>query len=139
MSDAEKTLQERREEHEETSTEIKKLVRIRHVHGAIRQRRELTQKIATLGDVIVLAEDAIEQLGQAEQQEAKIRAQVDILAPQLEEARQALEGITFDEGCCQLNEGRSQLNVWTERLKQQRSRSATCSSRHRGIGALSCE
>ena len=127
LSDAEKTLQERREEHEETSTEIKKLVRIRHVHGAIRQRRELTQKIATLGDVIVLAEDAIEQLGQAEQQEAKIRAQVDILAPQLEEARQALEGITFDEALVrradeimQLNEQRIAVRSEREDLPKRR-------------------
>ena len=97
LSDAEKTLQERRKEHEETSKELKKLVRIRHVHGAIRQRRELIQAIAALGNVIVLAEDAAEQLDQAKQQDVKFRAQVDILAPQLEEAQQALEDITFDE------------------------------------------
>ena len=97
LSDAEKILQERRKEHEETSKEVKRLVRIRHVHGAIRQRRELKKEIAALGEVILLAEDAAGQLDQAEQEEAKIRAQVDILAPQLEEARQALEAITFDE------------------------------------------
>ena len=127
LSDAEKTLQERREEHEETSKELKKLVRIRHVHGAIRQRRELTQEIAALGDVIVLAEDAAEQLDQAEQQEAKIRAQVDILAPQLEEARQALEAITFDEALVrradeimQLNEQRIAVRSEREDLPKRR-------------------
>ena len=127
LSDAEETLQERREEHEETSTEIKKLVRIRHVHGAVRQRRELTQKIATLGDVIVLAEDAIEQLGQAEQQEAKIRAQVDILEPQCQEARQSLEAITFDEvlvrradEIMQLNEQRIAVRSEREDLPKRR-------------------
>lgn len=97
LSDAEKTLQERRKEHEATSRELKKLARIRHVHGAVRQRIELTQGIAALRDVIVLAEDAAEQLAQAEQQDAKIRAQVDVLTPQLEEAQQALEVIKFDE------------------------------------------
>ena len=127
LSDAEKILQERREEHEETSKELKKLVRIRHVHGAIRQRRELTQEIAALGDVIVLAEDAAEQLDQAEQQEAKIRAQVDILAPQLEEARQALEAITFDEELVrradeimQLNEQRIAVRSEREDLPKRR-------------------
>ena len=127
LSDAEETLQERREEHEETSTEIKKLVRIRHVHGAVRQRRELTQKIATLGDVIVLAEDAIEQLGQAEQQEAKIRAQVDILEPQCQEARQSLEATTFDEALVrradeimQLNEQRIAVRSEREDLPKRR-------------------
>ncbi len=58
LSDAEKTLQDFRKEHEGKSKELKKLARIRHVHGAVRQRRELTQGIAALGDVIVLAEDA---------------------------------------------------------------------------------
>ncbi|MCY4563156.1 MAG: AAA family ATPase, partial [Gammaproteobacteria bacterium] len=58
LSDAEEKLHERREEHAATSTELKKLVRIRRVHGAIRQRRELTQAITALGDVIELAEDA---------------------------------------------------------------------------------
>ena len=101
LSDAEKTLQERRKERELTSRELKKLVRIRHVHSAVRQRRELTQEIAALGDVIVLAEDAAEQLAQAEQQDAKIRAQVDVLTPQLEEAQQALEVINFDEALVQ--------------------------------------
>ena len=127
LSDAEKILQERREEHEETSKELKKLVRIRHVHGAIRQRRELTQEIAALGDVIVLAEDAAEQLDQAEQQEAKIRAQVDILVPQLKEARQALEAITFDEALVrradeimQLNEQRIAVRSEREDLPKRR-------------------
>jgi len=97
LSDAEKTLQERRKEHEATSRELKKLARIRHVHGTMRQRSELTERIAALGDVIVLAEDAAEQLAQAEQQDARIKAQVDVLTPQLEEAQQALEVIKFDE------------------------------------------
>ena len=110
LSDAEKTLQERRKEHEETSKELKKLVRIRHVHGAIRQRRELTQQIAALGDVIMLAEDAAEQLDQAEQQDGRIRAQVDILAPQLKQARQALEAITFDEALVRRADEITQLN-----------------------------
>lgn len=127
LSDAEKTLQERRKEHEETSKELKKLVRIRHVHGAVRQRRNLTQEIGALGDVIVLAEDAAEQLAQAEQQDAKIRAQVDILAPQLEEARQALEPITFDEALVrradeimQINEQRIAVRSEREDLPKRR-------------------
>ena len=127
LSGAEKTLQERRNEHEETSKEQKKLVRIRHVHGAIRQRRELTQQIGALGDVIVLAEDAAEQLDQAEQQEAQIRAQLDILAPQLEEARQALEANTVDEALVrradeimQLNEQRIAVRSEREDLPKRR-------------------
>ena len=44
------------------------------------------------------------------QQEAKIRAQVDILAPQLEKARQALEAITFDEALVRRADEIMQLN-----------------------------
>ena len=127
LSDAEKTLRERRKEHEETSREIRKLARIRRVHGAIRQRRELTREIEALGNVIVLPEDAARQFGQAEQQEAKIRAQVDILAPQLEKARQELEAITFDEALVrradeimQLNEKRIAVRSEREDLPKRR-------------------
>ena len=127
LSDAEKILQERREEHEETSKELKKLVRIRHVHGAIRRRRELTQEIEALGNVIVLAEDAAVQLDLAEQQEAKFRAQLDILAPHLEEARQTLEAITFDQTyvrraneITQLNEQRIAVRSGREHLPKRR-------------------
>lgn len=128
LSDAEKTLQERRQEHEATSKELKKLARIRRVHGAVRQRRELTQEIAALGDVILLAEDAAGQLAQAEQRDARIRTQVDVLAPQLEEARQALEAIKFDEALVrraddimQLNEQRIAVRSEREDLPKRRN------------------
>ena len=127
LSNAEKTLQERRKEHEETSKELKQLVRIRHVHGAIRQRRELTDDIAALGDVIVLAENAAGQLDQAEQQDGRIRAQVDILTPQLEQDLQALEATTFDEAIVrrageimQLNERRIAIRSAREDLPKRR-------------------
>ena len=127
LSDAEKRLLQCRQEHEDTSKELKKLVRIRRVHGAIRRRRELRQRIDALGDVVVLAEDAAEQLSRTEQQEAKIRAQVDILAPQLQEAQEALEGITFDEAfvrradeIVQLNEQRIAVGSGREDLPKRR-------------------
>ena len=127
LSDAEKTLQERREEHEETSKELKKLVRIRHVHGAIRRRTELKQEIEALGDVIVLAENAAVHLNEAEQQDARIRAQADILAPQLEEAQQSLEAISFDEMLVKradeivaLNEQRIEVRSGREDLPKRR-------------------
>ena len=127
LSDAEKKLHERREEYAAASTVLKKLVRIRRVHGAIRQRRELQQEIAALGDVIELAEDAAKQLTQAERQEAKARAQIDILAPQLEEARQARQAITLDEALVRradeithLNERRIGVRSAREDLPQRR-------------------
>ena len=127
LSDAEKILQKRREEYEETSKELKKLIRIRHVHGAIRRRRELKQEIEALGDVIVLAEDAAVQLDNAEKQEARIRAQVDILAPQLKDAQQSLEAISFNELLVQqadeivaLNEQRIRVRSGREDLPKRR-------------------
>ena len=96
-SDAENSLLKRRNEHQDRSKELKKLARIRRVHGAVRHRLELTKRIAALGDVIVLAEDAAKRLDQAEQEEAKIKAQVDILAPKLEQAEQELKVMTFDD------------------------------------------
>ena len=127
MSDAEKTLQERRKEHEDTSKELRKLVRIRHVHGAVRHRHELIKQIAALGNVIMLAEDAVEHLDQAEQQEAKIKAQIDILTPQLKKARQALQAITFDEALVRradeimrLNEQRIAVRSGREDLPKRR-------------------
>ena len=75
----------------------------------------------------MLAEDAAEQLSQAGQQEVKIRAQVDILAPQLQEAQKALEGITFDEAfvrradeIVQLNEQRIAARSGQEDLPKRR-------------------
>lgn len=96
LSDAEEILEELREEHETTSKELKKLARIRRVYGAVRQRRDLAQEIESLGDVIVLAEDASDRLAQAKQRDAEILVQIDVLAPQLEDARQALGAIEFD-------------------------------------------
>lgn len=110
LSDAETTLQGIRNAYEATSKEQKKLVRIRRVHGAIRQRRELIQQIEALGNVIVLPEDAVEQLDQAKQQEDKTKAQVDILAPLLEKDRKARKAITFDEALVQRAEEITQLN-----------------------------
>ena len=79
------------------STELKKLARIRRVYAAIRKRRDLIQEILALGDVVELSKDASRQLAQAEQQDAAARAQVDILKPQLEQSRQALEATSVDD------------------------------------------
>lgn len=128
LSDAEKTLRERREEHENKSKELKKLVRIRRLHGAIRQRNDLMQEIAALGDVTLLAEDAGKQLTEAEKLKAKIGAQVEILAPQLENAGQEREAISFDQALVrrsdeivQINEQRITVRSQREDLPKRRS------------------
>ncbi len=97
LSAAKKTLQNCREEHEAKSREIKKLARIRRVFKSVRQRNEVRQDLATLGDVVVLAEDAAEQLARFRQRNAEIEAKVAVLAPELEKVQRALEAISFDE------------------------------------------
>jgi len=121
LSDAEKAHVERRHEHEATSIELKKLARIRRVHAAVRRRGELEQGTAALGDVIVLAEDAGPQLAEAEKQEAEIKAQVEVLAPELEKARQALEGLALDDALVWRADDITQLNE--QRIEARRGRS----------------
>ena len=120
LTDAEKAQEQRRQEHKATSIELKKLARIRRVHAAVRRRGELEQEIAALGDVIVLAEDASAQLAAVEKQEAEIKAQVEVLAPQLEKTRQALEGLAFDDALVRRAHDITQLNE--QRIEVRRGR-----------------
>ena len=96
LDDAETAYQERRQENEDKSTELKKLARIRRIHACVRERAELLQEIAALGDVTVLAEDAVTLLADAEKQDAEVRAEVSVRTPQLDEDRKELGAITFD-------------------------------------------
>ncbi len=120
LSDAGKTLQEHRKEREATSGELKKLARIRHVHGAVRQRHQLTQEIAALGDVIVLAEDAAEQLDRAKQRDAEIGGQVEMLAKQLKEDRDELQDIKFDDALVRRVDDIVQLNEQRIAVRRER-------------------
>ena len=110
LSDAEETLRKHREEHQKMSKDLKKLVRICHVHGIIRQQHELKRKITALGDVIELAEDANDQLTQAERKKDRIKGQIEIFAAQMNEDKQALEAITFDAALVQRSDEIEQLN-----------------------------
>ena len=120
LEKTEETQRVRQRAHDEISRRLKKLARIRRVHSALRRQRELTQKIAALGEVIVLPEDASEQLAHAKSQETKIRTQRDILVPQLEEIRQTLEGIEFDEALVRRSEEIIRLNEMRIELRGER-------------------
>ena len=120
LNEAEKTYQEHREEHEATSRELKKLARIRRVHGVVRQRHGLTQEFAALGQVIVLAADAATKLTQAEQQDTEIRAQIAVLEPQLDQARQGLETIRYDEALVRRADDIMQLNEQRIAVRRER-------------------
>lgn len=97
FTDAEKAHQETTQQHEAASVELKKLARIRRVHAHVRRKGELEQDIAALGQVAVLAENAAAELTEAEKHEAQAKARLDVLLPQLVQAQQQLEGLTYDE------------------------------------------
>lgn len=121
FNDAEKAYGALRQEHDEKSAEEKKLARIHRVHGAVRRRGLLTQEITALGNVVVLAEDAGAQLADAEARDAQIRSKEQLLASQLEEARQALAGITFDEALVRRADEIAQLNEQRIALRKERN------------------
>lgn len=121
LSDAESTCQDRQLEHEARSIELKKLARIRRVHGAVRQRQELTHELSTLGEVVALPKDAGAQLAQAKNQDAEISARVSVLKPQMEKDRQALESITLDEVLVRRSEDIAQLNEQRIAVRSERN------------------
>ena len=108
--DAEASLRACKQAYERTSTTLKKIARIRSVYSAIRQRQELTQKIKEMGNVILLPEDAGEQLESAEQRDARVGGEIDALTSQLEEDQTALKAIKFDKAYVQRAEEISKLN-----------------------------
>ena len=126
-SDAESRYQDIQREHNGKSTELKKLARVRRVHGAVRQRNELIPKLDALGDVTELPADAADKLRQAEHRDARIGAQLNLLEPQLQKAQQTLESISFDEALVrradeitQINERRIAIHAAREDLPKRR-------------------
>ena len=110
LDDAGKAYEESQQQHEKKSIELKKLARIRRVHASVRGKGEMEKKIAMLGAVVVLPENAAVLLAEAEGHEAEMQAQVKILAPQLDQARQELEGLDFDELLVQRADDITQLH-----------------------------
>ena len=110
LDDAEKAYEESRQQHEETSVELKKLARIRRVHASVRRKGELEQEIAAASNVVVLPENAAARLAEAEGHEAEMQAKVKILEPQLDQAQQKLGGLDFDEVLVQRADDITQLH-----------------------------
>ena len=111
LEDAEKAYKESQQQHQTKSIELKKFARIRRVHASVRGKGDLEKKIAMLGAVVVLPENAAALLAEAEGHEAEMQAQVEILAPQLDQTRQNLEELDFDEMLVQRADDITQLHV----------------------------
>ncbi len=93
------------------SAELLKLNRIRRVYREVRRRSELESDIRSLGDVILLPEDAMRSLEQAELEDAGARARIEALTEQLEAAREERAALTCDEELLLRAEDIQQLHV----------------------------
>ncbi|AGA33594.1 hypothetical protein TVNIR_1933 [Thioalkalivibrio nitratireducens DSM 14787] len=100
------------DELERRSAEARRVARIRRVYREVRQRFELESRIADLGPVIELPEDAGEQLADAERVEADAGIRIEILADQLRQAREQLAGIPCDHRLLAAEDEAERLQVW---------------------------
>ena len=64
----------------------------------MRRKADLDARIEALGKVVVLPEDARQVLDRSRSRESEASARIDTLSGQLDAARKALEGLTYDEG-----------------------------------------
>ena len=82
---------------EKLSTESRRLGRIRRVYRHVRRKVELEKKIAALGAVVALPEDAQDVVDAAESKESKASARIDMLAGQRDDKQAELDASTYDE------------------------------------------
>ena len=86
------------QEIEEKSAEQRKLGRIRRVYGNVRRYAELEEGIAALDEVMVLREDALDVLRDAERNDAATTGRIETLRNQIDSARDERSSLTCDEG-----------------------------------------
>ena len=110
LDDAERAHGESRKQQETTSIELKKLARIRRVHASVRRKGEREREIAASGEVIELPENAAAILAKAERDKAVKLSRVEILASQLDQIHQRLEGLDFDEALVRRSDDITQLH-----------------------------
>ena len=110
LDEAETKYQTRRKEHREIASELKKLSRIRRVHGDIQQRRRLLAEIESLENVTELPEDAASRLDRAKREEHELKIRIDSLSPRLEEDTRTLSTIEYDEAMVERAEEVQNLN-----------------------------
>ncbi len=84
-------------EFEKTSAERTRLGRIRRVYRHVRLKAELEAKIAALGMVVPLPEDAGQVLEESERKESEASTRIDALSGGLAKAHEELKALTYDE------------------------------------------
>ncbi len=82
---------------EKFSAESSRLSRIRRVYRNVRRKQELDTALEALGAAAALPENAAEVLEKAERNGSEAAARIDALTQQLDNARDELTGLIFDE------------------------------------------
>lgn len=110
------------------SAELLKLSRIRRVYRDVRRKSELESDIGSLGEVMLLPEDAMRSLDQAELEDAQAMARLETLTEQLEAVREERAALTCDEVLLlraediqQLHERRIQVRAGKSDLPKRRA------------------
>lgn len=128
------------QEIEEKSAELRKLSRIRRVYRDVRRQSELDARIAALGEVTPLAEDARRSLEAAEQDNATATTRIATLTEELEAARKERVVLNYDEPLVsraedikQLQERRIQVRAGKADLPKRRAELASAEARLRHL------
>ena len=84
-------------EFEKLTAESKRLGRIRRVYRYVRHKADLDERMAALGTVVSLPEDALQILKESELKESEASARIDALSGHLTKAREELKALTYDK------------------------------------------
>ena len=84
-------------EFEKLTAESKRLGRIRRVYRYVRHKADLDERMAALGTVVSLPEDALQTLKESELKESEASTRIDALSGHLTKAREELKAFTYDK------------------------------------------
>ena len=84
-------------EFEKLTAKSKRLGRIRRVYPYVRHKADLDERMAALGTVVPLAEDALQILKESELKESEASTRIDALSGHLTTAREELKALTYDK------------------------------------------
>ena len=79
------------------TAERKRLGRIRRVYRYVRHKADLDERMAALGTVVSLPEDALQILKESELKESEASTRIDALSGHLTKAREELKALTYDK------------------------------------------
>jgi uncharacterized protein YhaN len=102
---------------EEKTVEQRKMSRIRRVYRDVRRRTELDDKVAGLGDVVPLPEDARQTLEVAERDDANTTARIGALTEQMEKGRKERDTLTCNDALLLREADIRALHEWRIKIR----------------------